>query len=163
MPPRPAGGGGPPTQDDTNELLLQMAQSSQQLSVAVAAIATSQASFMRSAADVDANIGLSKSHSLLLVEQIAACEIDNTMDDYHRSGLPAALRDLRPSQPSDYVSDRRDSDYDPLDTRHGTDWGAGHDDATTERADALTAYHRTRGRNIRTSELSRNSCLRTAI
>ena len=80
MPPRPVGGGGgPPTPEDINTLLLQMAQSSQQLTVAVAAIATSQASFMRSAADADANIGLSKSHSLLLVEQIAAREIDNTV------------------------------------------------------------------------------------
>ena len=57
MPPRPVGGGGgSPTPEDTNALLLQLAQSSQQPTVAVAAITTSQASFMRSAADADANI-----------------------------------------------------------------------------------------------------------
>ena len=95
MPPRPVGGGGgPSTPEDIKTLLLQMAQSSQQLTVAVAAIATSQAPFMRSAADADANIGLSKSHSLLLVEQIAAREIDNTVDDEHRSGLPTAFYSL---------------------------------------------------------------------
>ena len=104
MPPRiAAGGGGPPTEDGINQLLFQMAQSSQQLTAAVASLATPQASFMRSAADADANIGLSKSHSLLGVEQIAAQRIDNTVDDHNRSGLPAALRDTRPSEPADYI------------------------------------------------------------
>ena len=45
---------------------------------------------MRSAADADANIGLSKAHSLLDVELTAAERIDNTVDDLNRSGLPAA-------------------------------------------------------------------------
>jgi hypothetical protein len=55
-------------------MLLAMANNSAQLTAAVASLATSQAPFMRSAADADAKIGLSKSHSLLLVEQIAARE-----------------------------------------------------------------------------------------
>ena len=61
MPPRNAGGGGPPPdQDDINQMLLTMAQSSAQPTAAVASLATSQASFMRSAADADANIELNK-------------------------------------------------------------------------------------------------------
>ena len=152
MPSRPAGGGGPPTPDDINQLLLQMAQSSQQLTGAVTSLASSQASFMRSAADADVNIGLSKFHPLLLCEQIDAREIDSTVDDDNRSGLPAAARDTRPNEPFDYVSDPRDDDYDAADARHAIAYGAGHDDATTERSGALTAYHRTRGRNIRMLE-----------
>ena len=98
MPPRQAaGGGGPPTEDDINQLLLQMVQSSQQRTAAVASLATSQAPFMRSAADADENIGLSKSHPYVDVEEIAAQRIDNTLDDDNRSGLPTALRDLRPN------------------------------------------------------------------
>ena len=89
------------TQDDINDLIMQLAQSSQQLNVAVASLTSSQSSFMRSAADADANIGLSKAHSLLPVEIVDAHTIDNTVNDDHRSGLPAALRDLRPSQPAD--------------------------------------------------------------
>ena len=100
MPPR-AAGGAPMTQDDINQLILQLAQSSQQLNVAVASLTSSQSSFMRSAADADANIGLSKAHSLLPVEIVDARTIDNTVNDDHRSGLPAALRDLRPSKPAD--------------------------------------------------------------
>ena len=107
---------------------------------------------MRSAADADVNIGLSKYHSLLDVEQIAAQRIDNTVDDYNRSGLPTALRDTRPCAPADYVSDPLDPDYDVTDVRHANNYGAGHHDATTERADALTAYHRHRGREIRMLE-----------
>ena len=80
MPPRQAaGGGGPPTEEQAAQLLLQMAQSSQQLTAAVASLATSQAPFMRSAVDADVNIGLSKSHSLLGVGQIAAQRIDSTV------------------------------------------------------------------------------------
>ena len=91
MSPRPVGGGGPPTEEQAAQLLLQMAQSSQRPTGAVASLATSQASFMRSAADADVNIGLSKSHPYVYVEQIAAQRIDNTVDDDNRSGLPAAL------------------------------------------------------------------------
>ena len=148
MPPRLAGGGGPPKEEQTAQLLLQMAQSSQRLTDAGASLATSQAFFMRSAADADVNIGLSKSHPYVHVEKIAARRIDNTVDDNNRSGLPTALRDTRPRALVDYVSDVRDPEYDVTDPRHANDYGAGHDDATTERADALTAFHRDRGRNI---------------
>jgi len=72
-------------------MLLAMAQSSAQLTAAVASLATSQASFMRSAADADANIGLSKAHSLLDVELTAAQLIDNTVDYLNRSGLRSSL------------------------------------------------------------------------
>ena len=71
MPPRSpaaAGGGGPLTEDQTAQLLLQMAQSSERLTNAVASLADSQASFMRSAADADVNIGLSKSHPYVHIE-----------------------------------------------------------------------------------------------
>ena len=71
------------SQDDINAHMLQMAQSSQQLTDAVTSLTSSQASFLRSAADADVNIGLSKSHSLLLVEKVDACKIDNTVDDDH--------------------------------------------------------------------------------
>ena len=150
MPLRNAGGSGPPPdQDGINQMLLAMAQSSAQLTAAVASLATSQASFMRSAADADANIGLSKAHSLLNVELTAAQRIDNTVNDLNRSGLPAALRDTRPSEPADYILDPNDADYDVTNVRHGIVYGAGHHDATTERADELTAWHRNRGREIR--------------
>jgi hypothetical protein len=50
---------------------------------------------MRSAADADPNIGLSLSTPLLYSEELDAQEIDNTVDDSHRNGIPAALRDYR--------------------------------------------------------------------
>ena len=142
------------SQDDINALILQMAQSSQQLTDAVSGLTTSQASFLRSAADTDVNIGLSKSHSLLLVEKVDARKIDNSVDDDNRSGLPAASRDHRPIQPADLVTDTNDPAYVATDPRLALlpTYGAGHDDATTERADALTAWHRSRGRNIRMLE-----------
>ena len=136
MPPRPAGGA-PMSQDGINQLILQLAQSSQQLNVAVASLTSSQSSFMRSATDADANIGLFKSHSLLPVEIVDAHTIDNTVNDDHRSGLPAALRDLRTKAPDDYNGVVGSDGYDPTDPRHAITYGAGHDDATTERADAL--------------------------
>ena len=64
MPPR-AAGGTPLPQEDTIDLIATEAQSSQQLNLAVSGLTSSQSSFMRSAADADVNIGLSKSHSLL--------------------------------------------------------------------------------------------------
>ena len=139
MPPRNAAD--PPP--DLDEVLALMANNSALLTAAVASLATSQASFLRSAADAAANIGLSKSHSLLLVEELAAREIDNTVDDAHRSGLPAADRDHRPAMPRDYVDDPADDEYNNLDPRHGTAWGLGHHDPTVDHADALTAWHRT--------------------
>ena len=117
MPPR-AVGGAPMTQDDINDLIMQLAQSSQQLNVAVASLTSSQSSFMRSAADADANIGLSKAHSLLNVELTAAQRIDNTVNDLNRSGLPAALRDTTTKAPEDYNSVVGSTRYDPLDPRH---------------------------------------------
>ena len=78
MPPRNAGGGGlPPDQDNINQMLLAMAQSIAQLTAAVASLATSQAPFMRSAADADAKTGLSKAHLILNVELTAAQRLDN--------------------------------------------------------------------------------------
>ena len=103
MPPR-AAGGTPLTQEDIIELIAAIAQSSQQLNASMSGLTASQSSFMRSAADADANIGLSKSHSLLPVEIVDAHTVDNTVDDDHRSGLPAALRDLRIKAPDDYNS-----------------------------------------------------------
>ena len=117
MPPRHAGGA-PMPQDDINQLILQLAQSSQQLNVAVASLTPSQSSFMRSAADADVNIGLSKAHSLLPVEIVDAHTIDNTVNNDHRSGLPAALRDTTIKAPEDYSSVVGSTRYDPLDPRH---------------------------------------------
>ena len=136
MPPR-AAGGAPMTQDDINDLIMQLAQSSQQLNIAVAGLTSSQPSFMRSAADADANIGPAKAHSLLPVEIVDAHTIDSTVNNDHRSGLPAALRDLRPSKPTDLATDTNSTEYDATDPRHAVPYGANHDDATTGRADAL--------------------------
>ena len=150
MPPRNAAGGDPPL--DMEAVLLQMANNSAQLTAAVASLATLQASFMRSAADADANIGLSKSHSLLPVEVLSAKEVDSTVDDDNRSGLPAASRDLNPLPPDDYIGDSRATGYNAADPRHSNTYGPEHHEYTTERADALTAWRRTRGRGIRMLE-----------
>ena len=56
MPLRAAGAPAPMTEEQPAQLLLQLAQPSQRLTGAVATLATSQAPFMRSAADADANI-----------------------------------------------------------------------------------------------------------
>jgi len=96
MPPR-AAGGTPLTQEDIIELIAAIAQSSQQLNASMSGLTASQSSFMRSAANADANIALSKSHSLLPVEIV-----DNTVNNDHRNGPPAALRDLRAKAPDDY-------------------------------------------------------------
>ena len=104
---------------------------------------------MRSSADADTNIGLSKAHSLLPIEIVDVSTVDSTVNNDYRSGLPPALRDLRPSQPADLVTDRTRVDYDATDIRHATTYGAGHDDATDDRADRLQSRHRNRGREIR--------------
>ena len=129
MPPR-AAGGTPLTQEDITDLIAAVAQSSQQLNIAVSGLTSSQSSFMRSAADADVNIGLSKAHSLLPVEIVSVHTIDNTVDDDHRSGLPAALRDLRIKAPDDYNGVVGSDGYDPADPRHAiaATYGAGHDD-----------------------------------
>ena len=120
-----------------------------ELAVAVRGLLGSQTQFMRSAAEADPSIGTSLSTPLLPSEELDAQAIDNTVEDDHRNGLPAARRDHRPLMPDDYVYDPDDDDYDPDDHRHGTDWGHGHDEVTLERADQLSSWHRTRGRNIR--------------
>ena len=97
MPPRPAGT--PLTQEDVHDLIAAMAQSSLQLNASMGQLTSSQSFFMRSAADVDPNIGLSKAHPLLPVELVDVKTIDSTVNNDHRSGLSAALRDLRPIQP----------------------------------------------------------------
>ena len=82
MPKSPDGKpSGTSTGDPTAQLLIKMAESSQLLTEAVASLATSQASFMRSAADADANIGISKSHPFLPSELFDIRLIDNTVDD----------------------------------------------------------------------------------
>ena len=96
MPPQRSpgrGGGGAPTEEQTALLIQQMAESSQHLTNAVANLATSQASFMRSAADADANIGLSKAHPFIPSELAKARAIDNTVDNDYRNGLPKSARD----------------------------------------------------------------------
>ena len=148
----PRAAGTPLTQEDIADLIAQLAQSSQQLNVAVSGLTSSQDSFMRSAADADANIGLSKAHSLLPVEIVDVHTVDNTVNNDHRNGLPAALRDLRPSQPADLVTDRNSVDYDATDVRLTITYGAGHDDFTDDRADRLQSWHRNRGRGIRQLE-----------
>ena len=121
-----------------------------QLAVAVHGLVGSQSQFMRSAADADPSTGgTSLSTPLLPSEVLEAQEIDSTVEDNHRNGLPAVRRDLRPVMPTDYVFDPDDDDYDATDHRHGIDYGHGHDEPTLERADNLSTWHRTRGRNIR--------------
>ena len=64
------------TKEDITDLILQLAQSSQQLSDTVPGLTSSQSSFMRSAAGANANS--SQSHSLLSVEIVGS-----TVDDDH--------------------------------------------------------------------------------
>ena len=111
-------------------------------------LAGSQSHFLRAASGADPNIGLSLATPLLPSEVLEAQQIDNTVDDKHRNGLRAAHRDLRPSMPHDYIFDADDDDYDTTDPRHGTDWGRGDNEATQERADNLSTWHRNRGRTI---------------
>ena len=150
MPPRPAGGGGPLSEEQMAQLLTQMAQSSERLTTAVASLADSQTSFMRSAADADVNIGLSKSHPYILTELPVVHKIDNSVDNSNRSGLPQSARDTRPPIPDDYVSDAKAKGYDPTFPIHM--YGAGHTDTSVEQRDAIVAYHRDRGRTIRMLE-----------
>ena len=149
--------GTPLTKEDIADLIAQLAQSSQQLSAAVSGLTSSQSSFMRSAANADANIALSKSHSLLPVEIV-----DNTVNNDHRNGPPAAFRDPRAKAPDDYKGVVGSDGYDTTDPRYATaaTYGAGHDGFTDDRADRLQSWHRNRGRGISSS---RNSRLRTAI
>ena len=118
------------------------------LTVAMQGMLGSQTQFLRAASGADPNIGLSLATPLLPSEVLEAQQIDNTVDDKHRNGLPAAHRDLRPAMPHDYVFDPDDDDYDPTDHRHGIDYGKGDNESTQERADNLSAWHRNRGRTI---------------
>ena len=112
------------------------------------ALMGSQSQFLRAASGADPNIALSQATPLLHSEVVEAQQIDNTVDDKHRNGLPAAHRDLRPAMPPDYVFDPDDNDYDQDDPRHAIDYGRGDHEATQERADNLCTWHRTRGRTI---------------
>jgi hypothetical protein len=85
------------TQDDFNRLTSQLAASNASLNTAMAGLISSNAQFTRSAADADSNIGLSKSQYFLPPELRAALAIDITVDQTHRSGLPAGQQDTRPS------------------------------------------------------------------
>ena len=162
MPPCNAGGGGPPPdQDDINQMLLTMAQSSAQLTAAVASLATSQASFMRSAADADANIGLSKAHSLLNVELTAAQHIDNTVNNLNRSGISAALRDTTIKAPDDYNGVVGSDGYGPLSTLVMLSHMA--PGTTTLRLSALMSSPHSTATEAEKSECSENSCQRAAI
>ena len=84
-----------------------------ELAVAVRGLLGSQTQFMRSAAEADPSIGTSLSTPLLPSEELEARAIDNTVEDDHRNGLPAARQDHRPLMPDDYVYDPDDDDYDP--------------------------------------------------
>ena len=119
------------------------------LAVSVRVLLGTQASSMRSAASADPCIGASISTPLLHSEALDAQTIDNTVDDSHRNGLPATLRDHRPLIPADLVTDPSDKDYDATDARLIVDYGHGHDDAILERKDSLSNWHRTRGRSIK--------------
>ena len=70
-----------------------------ELAVAVRGLLGSQTQFMRSAAEADPSIGTSLSTPLLPSEELDAQAIDNTVEDDHRNGLPAARRDYRPLMP----------------------------------------------------------------
>ena len=87
------------TQDDFNRLTSQLAASNASLNTAMAGLISSNAQFTRSAADADSNIGLSKSQYFLPSELTAARAIDSTVDQDHRSELPASLRDTNPLRP----------------------------------------------------------------
>ena len=136
------------TEDQMAELLQQMAKYSAQLTIAVASLADSQTSFMRSAADADVNIGLSKSHPYVPTELSAVQKIDNSVDNDNRSGLPQAARDTRPLEPEDYFSDARHPEYDATDPRHlVANYGLGHSNTSVEQRDNFAAYHRDQGGN----------------
>ena len=141
----------PMTQAHFNRLTSQLAASSASLNTAMAGLVSSHAQFMRPAADADSNMGLSKSQSFLPPGLCAAKAIDNTVDQVHRNGLPPRERDINPvrpdarTQPEIYV--------DLTHALHGvTTFGLGHHEQTPGRIDALNAFHRARGCEIRILE-----------
>ena len=161
------------TQDDFNRLTSQLAASSVSRNIAMAGLISSNAQFMRSAANADSNIRLSKSQYFLPSELTATRAIDNTVDQNHRSGLPASQRDTNPLRSIDNTVDQNhrsglpasQRDTNPLRSntrlrakiaadpghplRGVTVFGLGHHEQTPERIDELNASHRTRGREIR--------------
>ena len=67
------------------------------LTVSMQGMVGSQTQFLPAASGADPNIALSLATPLLPSEVLEAQQIDNTVDDKHRNGLPAAHRDLRPA------------------------------------------------------------------
>ena len=136
------------TQDDFNRLTSQLAALSVSRNIAMAGLISSNAQFMRSAANADSNIRLSKSQYFLPSELTATRAIDNTVDQNHRSGLPASQRDTNPLRSNTRLRAKIAADPGhPL--RGVTVFGLGHHEQTPERIDELNASHRTRGREIR--------------
>ena len=84
------------TQDDFSRLTSQLATASATFQTAMTGLVGSNAQLMRSAADADSNIGLSKSQSFLPSELRDAKATDNTVDQDHRGGLPPRDRDINP-------------------------------------------------------------------
>ena len=135
-----AAGSTPMTQKNAHGLIAAIAQSNLQLGTSMGHLTASQSSFMRSAADVDPNIGTFKAHPFLPIELDDVKTIDNTVSNDHRSGLSAPLRDLRTKAPDDYNGVVGSDGYDATDPRHAiaaTTYGAGHDPFTDDRADQL--------------------------
>jgi hypothetical protein len=138
-------------QADFNRLTSQLAASSASLHTAMAVLVASNAQFMRSAADVDANIGLYQSQSCLPSELRATKVIDNKVDQTHRNGLAPRDRDINPLRPD--ATTQAAIDADPTHALHGvTTFGLEHHEQTPKRIDELNAFHRVRGREIGTLE-----------
>ena len=152
MPPRSPGrtGASGLTTEQLDQLITNLALSNERLNMATATLAESHSSFMRSAADADPNIGLSKSIPYTDSELSIVKKIDSTVDNDNRNGLAESARDTRPLLPDDYVSDRTDPKYDSTFPTHL--YGAGHMPYSIEQRDTLAAYHRDRGRNTRKLE-----------
>ena len=77
--------------------------------------------------------------------------IDNTVDQTHRNGLPPRDRDINPLRPDPIAQAAIDAD--PTHALHRvTTFGVGHHEQTPARIGELNAFHRPRGREIRTLE-----------
>ena len=128
------------TQDEFNRLTSQLASLSASLNTAMAGLVSSNAQVMRSAADADSNIGLSKSQYFLPSELLDAQAIDNTVDQGHRSRLPPRDRDTNPIRPTPGQSTVVAAN--PSHPPHGvTPFSVGHHEQTPERIDELNAIH----------------------
>lgn len=112
---------------------------------------------MRSAADADSNIGLSKSQSFLPSELRDAKVIDNTVDQDHRGGLPPRDRDTNPLRPDARTLAAIAGN--PTHPPHGvTTFGLG---TMNKRLSALMSSMPFTELEAARSELSRNNCLTT--